>query len=144
MNSCVLSGCLVRDAELKKSNNGTSIASGVIAVSRERRDANGEYGTDFINFVAWDKQAEYIVKNARKGSRMELQGRWQVRTYQSSDGDKVTVNELVVEKVNVFASAGAKASTPKEEPKPEPEEDLDLDELEDNNQNDYDDDDLPF
>ena len=66
MNSCVLSGCLVRDAELKKSNNGTSIASGVIAVSRERRDANGEYGTDFINFVACLSQATKFMKSDRK------------------------------------------------------------------------------
>lgn len=142
MNVCILSGCLVRDAELKKSGNGTSIASGVIAVSRERRDANGEYGTDFINFVAWDKQAEYIVKQARKGSRMELVGRWQVRTYNDKDGEKVTVNELVVEKVNVFASASAKASTPKEEPKQEPLPDIDLDNEEESE--DYDEDDLPF
>ena len=141
MNVCILSGCLVRDAELKKSGNGTSIASGVIAVSRERRDANGEYGTDFINFVAWDKQAEYIVKQARKGSRMELVGRWQVRTYNDKDGEKVTVNELVVEKVNVFASASAKASTPKAEPKQEPLPDIDLD---DEESLDYDEDDLPF
>lgn len=140
MNSCVLSGCLVRDAELKTSGNGKSIATGVIAVSRDRRDANGEYGADFINFVAWDKQAEYIVKSARKGSRMELQGRWQVRSYQTSDGDKVTVNELVVEKVNVFASAGAKASTPKEEPESEPEIDEEVDDMD----NEYSDDDLPF
>lgn len=142
MNVCILSGCLVRDAELKKSGNGTSIASGVIAVSRERRDANGEYGTDFINFVAWDKQAEYIVKQARKGSRMELVGRWQVRTYNDKDGEKITVNELVVEKVNVFASASAKASTPKEEPKQEPLPDIDLDDEEESQ--DYDEDDLPF
>lgn len=142
MNVCILSGCLVRDAELKKSGNGTSIASGVIAVSRERRDANGEYGTDFINFVAWDKQAEYIVKQARKGSRMELVGRWQVRTYNDKDGEKVTVNELVVEKVNVFASASAKASTSKEEPKQEPLPDIDLDDEEESQ--DYDEDDLPF
>lgn len=142
MNVCILSGCLVRDAELKKSGNGTSIASGVIAVSRERRDANGEYVTDFINFVAWDKQAEYIVKQARKGSRMELVGRWQVRTYNDKDGEKVTINELVVEKVNVFASASAKASTPKEEPKQEPLPDIDLDDVEESQ--DYDEDDLPF
>ena len=142
MNVCILSGCLVRDGELKKSGNGTSIASGVIAVSRERRDANGEYGTDFINFVAWDKQAEYIVKQARKGSRMELVGRWQVRTYNDKDGEKVTVNELVVEKVNVFASASAKASTPKAESKQEALPDIDLDDEEESQ--DYDEDDLPF
>jgi len=104
MNKVILTGNLTHDIEVKATGNGKSVASGSIAVRREYKDPNGEYGTDFVNFVAWGYQADYLGQYARKGDRVEIVGRWQVRYYENDDGKKVRVDEVVIENVSVTLS----------------------------------------
>jgi single-strand DNA-binding protein len=111
MNKVILTGNLCKDLELKQSMGGKSVITNTIAVQREYKSANGEYESDFINIVVWDKQAEYLSKYGHKGNRVELCGRWTVRKYQANDGTNRIVNECVVESIKVF-------SKPKEEQKP--------------------------
>lgn len=103
MNKVILTGNLARDIELRATPQGTSVVSSCIAVSRDRKDQNGEYGTDFINFVAWQQQADYLNKYAQKGDRLEIVGRWQVRKYNDRNGLEQTSNEVVVESVTCFS-----------------------------------------
>ena len=103
MNKVCLSGFLVKDIELKQTQNGKNVTSNRIAVSREIKDKDGNYITDFINFVAWEKQAEYLSKYATKGDRIELVGRWQTRTFTDKDGKNQTANEVLVENISVFS-----------------------------------------
>jgi single-strand DNA-binding protein len=111
MNKVILSGNLCQDIELKQSAAKKSVVTNCIAVQREYKNANGEYESDFINIVVWDKQAEYLSKYASKGDRVELCGRWTVRKYTANDGTNRVVNECVVESIKAF-------SKPKEEQKP--------------------------
>lgn len=97
MNRVCLSGNLCKDIELKKTSSKKAVVSNTIAVSRDFKNDDGEYETDFINIVVWEKTAEYLSKYAKKGDRIELVGKWQVRQYQSSDGKNKVVNECVVE-----------------------------------------------
>ena len=97
MNRVCLSGNLCKDIELKKTSSKKAVVSNTIAVSRYFKNDDGEYETDFINIVVWEKTAEYLSKYAKKGDRIELVGRWQVREYQSSDGKYKVANECVVE-----------------------------------------------
>lgn len=97
MNRVCLSGNLCKDIELKKTSSKKSVVSNTIAVSRNFKNDDGDYETDFINIVVWEKTAEYLSKYAKKGDRIELTGKWQVREYQSSDGKNKVVNECVVE-----------------------------------------------
>lgn len=110
MNKVCLSGHLVKEIELKQTQNGKSVTSNRIAVSRDMKDKDGNYITDFINFVAWERQAEYLSKYATKGDRIEIVGRWQTRTYEDKNGQTQTANEVLVENINVFSKK------PKEEP----------------------------
>lgn len=103
MNKVILTGNLTKDPELRKTNNGTNVVSSTVAVSRDRKDADGNYGTDFINFVAWGAQADYLANYGNKGDRVELCGRWQVRQYENNSGQTVTVNEVHVESLSVFS-----------------------------------------
>lgn len=109
MNKVIISGNLCQDVELKQTQGGKSVVSNCVAVQREYKNANGEYDSDFITIVVWDKQAEYLSRYGSKGDRVELVGRWMVRKYQAADGSTRTVNECVVESIRVFAK-------PKEEP----------------------------
>lgn len=106
MNKVILSGNLCRDIEIKQTTGGKMVVTNSIAVKREFKNTNGEYETDFIYFQAWGGQAEYLSKYARKGDRLEICGRWQVREYQAADGSKKTVNECVVDLVNAFSFKG--------------------------------------
>lgn len=103
MNKVLLTGNLTKEIELKQTNSGTNVVSSTVAVSRNRKDADGNYGTDFINFVAWGAQAEYLANYGQKGDRIEICGRWQTRQYDDKNGQKVTVNEVQVESLSVFS-----------------------------------------
>ena len=97
MNRVCLSGNLCKDIELKKTSSKKAVVTNTIAVNRDFKNDDGEYETDFINIVVWEKTAEYLSKYAKKGDRIELVGKWQVRKYQSSDGENKVANESVVE-----------------------------------------------
>lgn len=116
MNKVILSGRLVREIEVRKTEKGESVVSNCIAVSRDYKNAAGEYETDFINFVAWRQTADYLNKYAKKGDRAELVGRWQVRKYANKDNVEVSVNEVVVESMTVFSSQPKDEKN--EDPKP--------------------------
>lgn len=116
MNKVILSGNLCREIEVKQTQGGKDVVSNSIAVKRDFKDAEGNYPTDFINFVAWGSQATYLGNYAEKGDRMELVGRWQVRSYEDQNGDKRTVNECVVESLSVF-SKNEKQDQKKDKPK---------------------------
>lgn len=111
MNKVILSGNLVRVPELRRTPNGTSVCESTIAVNRERKDANGEYSADFIPFVCWQQQAEYLVRNGRKGDRVELVGRWQQREYTDRDGNRRRADEVQVENISVFSRQQETPST---------------------------------
>lgn len=107
MNKVILSGNLCQDVTLKQTNGGKNVVTNCIAVQREYKSPNGEYESDFINIVVWDKGADYLSKYAGKGDRVELVGRWTVRKYTANDGSTRTVNECVVESIKAFRKADA-------------------------------------
>ena len=113
MNVLTITGNLVKDAELRKTTNGMSVVSGTVAVQRAYKTPNGEKQTDFINFVAWDKKADYLSTYAKRGDRIEMQGRLESRKYTNSNGQEQIVWECIVE--NVMAFSKPKTEETKEE-----------------------------
>ena len=98
MNQIIVSGRMVKDLELKYTQQGTAVGTGSIAVDR-RFSKDKEKETDFFNFVAWGKTAEFMSERVAKGNRVILQGRLQTRSYEAKDGTKRYVTEIVVEQV---------------------------------------------
>ena len=96
MNQVNLIGRLSKDIEVRYTQSGKAVGSGSIAVNRRFRSANGERQADFINFVIWDKAAENLANFTHKGSQVGLCGEWQTRNYENNNGQKVYVNELLV------------------------------------------------
>lgn len=124
MNKVILSGNLCREIELKQTQGSRGVVTNCIAVQRDFKNVNGEYESDFINIVVWGNQAEYLSKYAAKGDRVELVGRWAVRTYEDLNGENKTVNECVVEQIKAF-------SRQKDEKKEEKKEKPTLEEMRD-------------
>ena len=92
LNYCVLMGRLVRDPELRRTDAGKAVASFTIAVDNYGKDN----GASFIPCVAWDKTGEFIDNYFLKGSQIAVEGRMKSRQYETKDGKKQSVVELVV------------------------------------------------
>ena len=100
LNRVILMGRITADLELKKTSSGISVTSFSIAVDRTYVKQGEERKTDFINCVAWNKQAEFICKYFGKGSLIAVEGELQTRQYQAKDGSNRHITEVVVSGVS--------------------------------------------
>lgn len=100
LNHIVLMGRLTRDPELRRTGNGTPVASFAIAVDRDfGNKENGEKETDFIDIVAWRSTAEFVSKYFTKGRMAVVSGRLQVRAWTDNEGNKRRTYEVVADNV---------------------------------------------
>ena len=99
MNLVVLIGRLTQDPTCQYTQNGTAYTRNTIAVQRAYKNANGEYDTDFINFVAYKQTAELIVKHFVKGNKIGVQGSIQIDKYQDQQGQTRYSTSVQVEKI---------------------------------------------
>lgn len=95
MNVILLTGKATKDPELKYSASGTAIANGTIAVRRDYKNQQGEYETDFHNFVVIGKLGEVIANHVRKGDSFGIKGKLQNRVWESDNGKKYFTEVLV-------------------------------------------------
>ena len=99
INRVVLTGRLTRDPEVTVSQSNIPVAKFSLAVNRAFSNANGEREADFINCVAFRKQAENIQQYVKKGQLVGVDGRIQTRNYTNKEGQKVYVTEVVCDSV---------------------------------------------
>jgi single-strand DNA-binding protein len=85
-------GRLVRDPELRRTNSGKAVVSFTIACDKPGKDS----GVSFVDCVAWEKTGEFISNFFRKGNLIALEGRLESRQYETKEGQKRTVQEVVV------------------------------------------------
>lgn len=97
MNSVQLLGNLARDAEVRYTQNGKSVANFTVAASNTYTTANGEVKemTSFVSCVAWGKLGEACEK-LKKGDRVFVSGRWTTRSYEKN-GEKRYISEVVAD-----------------------------------------------
>lgn len=112
INKVVLVGRLTRDPELRKTNTGKSVISFTVACNRR---VSGNDQADFINCVAWERQAEFMANYLNKGALVGIEGRIQSRSYDDASGRKVYVQEVVVENLQALESRSARTNNPQQE-----------------------------
>ena len=88
MNKVVLVGRLTAKPELRYTASNTAFTRFSVAVNRNFTNADGKRDADFINVVAWRKQAETISKYFDKGNLIGIEGRLQTGSYDDKDGNK--------------------------------------------------------
>jgi len=98
LNKVILIGRLTRDPELRYTTNGTATATFTLAVERSFQNSQGQREADFIRIVVWQKLAEICANNLGKGRLVCVEGRLQVRNYET-DGQKRQISEVVAENV---------------------------------------------
>ena len=99
LNTVILIGRLTRDPELRYTPSGTAVCSFSLAVDRPFTNQQGERETDFIDVVVWRREAETVAQHLTKGRTAAVQGRLQIRSYETQDGQKRRVAEVVADTV---------------------------------------------
>ena len=115
LNIVALQGRLAADPEQRTTQNGTAVTSFSLAVQRNIKGSDGEYGTDWIDCVAWKGTAEFICKYFQKGQLMAVNGSLQTRSYEK-DGVKRKVTQVVVQSAYFCESRNTSSGAQHREP----------------------------
>lgn len=105
MNKVILMGRLVRDAEIKygQGEQPVAVARYTLAVDRKYKKT-GEAEADFLNCVAFGKNAEFAKNYLKKGLLVCICGRIQTRSYFDTTGQKKWTTEVIVDEQNFAES----------------------------------------
>ena len=99
MNKVILIGNLTRDPELTETPTGLAVCRFSIAVTRDYASADGTREADFFNITVWRGRAENCGKYLKKGNKVAVIGRLQVRSYEDKDGVKRTSTDIIADEV---------------------------------------------
>lgn len=123
MNQVQLIGNITKDPEIRYTKTGKSVASFTVAVSRSytpQGSSEQKELTDFLPCVAWGNLAERVGNNLGKGSHVVVHGRMQVRSYETAEGQKRYVTEVVANFVgHPLKQEKEPPATPPVQPKPD-------------------------
>lgn len=100
LNKAILMGRLTRDPELRHTQSNTAVTSFRLAIDRDRKGPNGERQADFIDCVAWGRQAEFVTQWFAKGTMAIVVGRVQSRQWQDQNGNNRTAIEVNCDEVS--------------------------------------------
>lgn len=115
LNKAILMGRLTRDPEHKYINN-MPVCTFTLAIDRNTKTANGEKITDFINCVAWGKQADFIRQWFTKGMMAIVCGRIQSRNWEDKNGNKRTTIEVNVAEISFGETKKSREANGQSEP----------------------------
>jgi single-strand DNA-binding protein len=96
-NKVQLIGNLGNTPEIITLDSGKKLAKFSLATNENYKNAKGEKVTDtqWHNIVAWNKTAEIIEKYLQKGNEVAIEGKLTYRSYETKEGDKRYVTEIV-------------------------------------------------
>ncbi len=110
MNKVIMMGRLTRDPEVSSSTNGTTFARYSIAVDRKFKK-EGDPDADFFNCTSFGKQAEFVERYLKKGTKVVVTGRLQNNNYTNKDGQKVYDVRIMCEEVEFAESKNSSESS---------------------------------
>lgn len=119
MNKAILVGRLARDPELRTTGTGKSVTNITVAVDRRVAKDSNQQTADFINCVAWNKQAEVISQYLHKGEQIALEGRIQVSSYDDRDGNKRYKTEVMIDSFDFIGSRREEGHSSNDDPIPQ-------------------------
>lgn len=109
MNKAILMGRLTREPEVRYSQTDSSmvIAKFSLAVDRRFKKQGDGVTADFFNCTAFGKQAEFVEKYLKQGTKMVVIGKIQNDNYTNKDGQKVYSVQIIVEEMEFAESKAA-------------------------------------
>lgn len=97
MNTVQITGNLAKDPIIRVTKTGKPVASFSVAVNRRITKQNGDTLelTDWVNVTAWGNLAEAVGNELTKGNYVFIEGRYATRSYDTPDGQRRYVTEVV-------------------------------------------------
>lgn len=109
LNKVTIQGRLCADPEMKTTQSGIFCANFRIGCTRNYKNPDGGYDSDFISVTAWKGTAELISKHFRKGDMIIVEGSLRSGSYTDCDGKKVYTTRIDAAAV-YFAGNSRKSS----------------------------------
>ena len=106
VNKVFLIGNLGRDPEIKKLENGATLASFSIATSESYKDkVSGKKieNTDWHDVVLWRGLAELAEKFLKKGMKIYVEGRLKKRSWQDREGNTRYNVEVIGDEMTILS-----------------------------------------
>lgn len=112
MNTVNLTGRLVKDPELNKTNSGKSVTNFTIAMNRKYK-SNDETReeTTFIDLVAWGNQAEFIAEKFVKAKPIVIEGSLFNENWETEEGKKRSRTKVRVNRASFVLSDNTREET---------------------------------
>lgn len=108
LNQTVIVGRIVRNPELRETENGKKVTNITLAVPRNFKNQEGEYETDFISCTLWQGIAENTVQYVKTGDLIGVKGRLQTRKIEIDGDTKRNSVEVICEKITFLSSNNKK------------------------------------
>lgn len=109
VNKVILVGNLGKDPEVRKLENGASVAQFSLATSESYKDRitnEVKTTTDWHNIVLWRGLAEVAEKYLKKGMQIYVEGKIRSRSYQDKEGNTKYITEIVGDNLVMMSRSG--------------------------------------
>jgi len=117
LNRSILAGRLVADPEVRYTSDEMAVTHFRLAINRGSKK-KGTDTTDFINCVAFGGLAKICGEYLKKGKLVAVEGRLNVRSYESKKGEKRSATEVIIDDMQMldtkFYSAASEAKAKEE------------------------------
>jgi single-strand DNA-binding protein len=101
-NAVTIIGNVTRDPELRFTASGQANTTFGVAVNRRwqnRQTNEWEEQVSYFNVVLWRELAENAAESLTKGARIIVTGRIEQRSYETQDGEKRSVIEIIADEI---------------------------------------------
>ena len=111
-NKVQLIGNVGNEPEITNLESGKKVAKFSMATNEFYKNSEGEkqQDTQWHNIVAWGKIAEIVEKYVGKGKEVALEGKLTSRSYETKEGEKRYVTEVVVDEILLLGIKGENAT----------------------------------
>lgn len=116
INFAAISGNVVRDAELRTTNNGMQVLSFTVAVNESRKNATGEWVNvpNYVDCIMFGNRAEKLAKHVVQGLKVSISGKLRFSKWETKEGQKRTKLEIVVDQFEFMTRQGEQQEKPKQ------------------------------
>ena len=113
VNKVILVGNLGRDAEVRSTPRGDTVATLNLATTEQWNDRDGQRQekTEWHRVVLWGKQADSLKQYLVKGKQIYVEGRLQTRQWDDKDGNKRYTTEIKADRITLLGGGGGGART---------------------------------
>ncbi len=106
-NKVQLIGNVGNAPEVRNLDSGKKVASFSIATNEFFKNSKGEkvQNTQWHNIIAWGKTAEIVEQYVSKGKEVAIEGKLTSRSYETTEGEKRYVTEIVANEILLLGNA---------------------------------------